>query len=181
MTTDASLECWYAFKVFYNRVFQIESVLKERNVEIYIPLRSVERVVQGRKVRRRIPAIASLMFMRCQEELAGEIQRELRGQAMIYTDRETHSPYAIPEEQMRRFIQITSLEDQGLEYLGEPKQEWTTGQRVRVTGGIFKGTEGYIHRIKGNHRLIVAIEGVVAVATSYIPSAFLEPIAQEAQ
>ena len=39
--------------------------------------------------------------------------------------------------------------------------------------------EGYIKRIKGNHRLIVAIEGVIAVATSYIPNCFLEKIEKE--
>lgn len=175
MTTDASLECWYALKVFYNKVFRIESELKSRQVACYIPLRTVERVVHGRKIRRRQPAVASLMFMRCTEPQATELQKEFAGQLMLYGDRLSHRPSAIPEDQMRRFIQITSLEDQALEYLGEPRQEWTTGQRVRVTDGIFKGAEGYIHRIKGNHRLIVAIEGVVAVATSYIPACFLEP------
>ena len=33
-----------------------------------------------------------------------------------------------------------------------------------------------IKRIKRNHRLIVAIEGVIAVATSYIPTCFLEKV-----
>ena len=52
-----------------------------------------------------------------------------------------------------------------------------SGVRVRVTEGPFKGAEGYIKRIKGNRRLIVSIEGVVAVATTYIPGCFLEKIA----
>lgn len=43
---------------------------------------------------------------------------------------------------------------------------------MRVTEGPFKGAEGYIKRIKGNRRLIVSIEGVVAVATTYIPGVF---------
>lgn len=176
MTTTNGLECWYALKVFYNRVFQIESLLKTRNVDSYIPLRSVERIVRGRKVRSRQPAIASLMFMRCIESQASSLQKELGGRAMLYTDRESRRPVAIPEEQMRRFIRVTSIEDNGLEYLQEVSPEWTTGQRVRVTGGLFIGSEGYIKRIKGNHRLVVAIEGIVAVATSYIPTCFLEPV-----
>jgi len=48
--------------------------------------------------------------------------------------------------------------------------------RVRVIDGEFKGAEGYIKRIKGNRRLVVAIEGVVAVATAYIPSCYLEKV-----
>lgn len=176
MIEDATLESWYALKVFYNRIFPIETLLKERSIESYIPMRTVERVVAGRKVRTRRPAVASLMFMRCTEVVAEAFQKELRGRAMLYADRETHLPIPIPEEQMRRFIQVTSVDDLGMEYLGEASSEWTTGQRVRVTDGMFKGSEGYIKRIKGNHRLIVAIEGIVAVATSYIPTCFLQPV-----
>jgi transcription antitermination factor NusG len=48
------------------------------------------------------------------------------------------------------------------------------GDEVRVTGGPFKGAEGYIKRIRGNRRLVVALEGIIAVATTYIPGRFLE-------
>jgi len=41
---------------------------------------------------------------------------------------------------------------------------------------VFRGAEGYIARIRNAKRLIVAIEGVAAVATSYIPKDFMEKI-----
>lgn len=167
---------WYALKVFYNRVFQVEDLLKSRNLESYIPLRITEVVIRGRKVRRRQPAVSSLLFMRCSEEEAKALQRELMGKVMLYVDRLTRTPLVIPNDQMNRFILVTSADDTGLEYLGVEQVSWSTGQRVRVIDGLFKGAEGYIRRIKGDHRLIVAIEGVVAVATSYIPARFLEPI-----
>ena len=167
---------WYALKVFYNRVNKIETLLKGQNIESYIPMRSVEQIVGGRKVRRRKPAISSLMFMRCSETEASELQKQLMGEAMIYRNRGERLPAAIPDSEMQMFIRITSIDDLGLEYLGESNEEWTTGDRVRVTGGIFQGAEGYIKRIKGNHRLIVAIEGVIAVATSYIPTCLLEKV-----
>jgi TonB-dependent SusC/RagA subfamily outer membrane receptor len=50
------------------------------------------------------------------------------------------------------------------------------GERVRVIDGRFKGLEGEIKRINGDHRLIVTIEGICAVATTYIPRCFLEKI-----
>lgn len=95
---------------------------------------------------------------------------------MLYTNRGDKEPAPIPDDQMQRFISVTSVDDLGMEYLGDVSSEWTTGKRVRVIDGIFKGTEGYIKRIKGNTRLVVAIEGIVAVATSYIPTCFLEII-----
>lgn len=175
-TDDTNTINWYALKVFYNRVAKIETLLKGRNIESYIPMRSVEQVVGGRKVRRRKPAISSLMFMRCTETEASELQKQLMGEVMVYRNRGERQPAAIPDSEMQMFIRVTSIDDLGLEYLGESNEEWTTGDKVRVTGGIFQGAEGYIKRIKGNHRLIVAIEGVIAVATSYIPNCFLEKI-----
>lgn len=68
---------------------------------------------------------------------------------------------------------VTSTDDPGLEYLLEAPAELRRGDRVRVTEGVFKA-EGYIRRVKGNRRLIVSIEGVVAVATTYIPGCFLK-------
>ena len=167
---------WYALKVFYNRVAKIETLLKGRNIESYIPMKSVEQVVAGRKVRRRKPAISSLMFIRCSEAEASELQKKLLGEVMVYRNRGERQPAAIPDSEMQMFIRVTSIDDLGLEYLDEAKEEWTTGDKVRVTGGIFQGAEGYIKRIKGNHRLVVAIEGIIAVATSYIPTCFLEKV-----
>lgn len=175
-TDDTNIINWYALKVFYNRVAKIETLLSGRNIESYIPMRSVEQVVAGRKVRRRKPAISSLMFMHCTEAEAAEVQKQLMGEVMVYRNRGERQPAAIPDDEMQMFIRVTSIDDLGLEYLGESNEEWTTGDKVRVTGGIFQGAEGYIKRIKGNHRLIVAIEGVIAVATSYIPNCFLEKI-----
>ena len=165
---------WYALKVFYNRVAKIETLLKGRDIESYIPMKSVEQVVAGHKVRRRKPAISSLMFIRCSEAEASDLQKTLMGEVMVYRNRGERQPAAIPDNEMQMFIRVTSIDELGMEYLGESGEEWTTGDRVRVTGGIFQGAEGYIKRIKGNHRLVVAIEGVIAVATSYIPTCFLE-------
>ena len=47
---------------------------------------------------------------------------------------------------------------------------------MRVVEGPLKGAEGYIKRIQKNRRLLVAIEGIVAVATSYIPPQFMETV-----
>lgn len=170
---------WYALKVFYNRVAQIETLLNSRNIESYIPMRVVEQVVDGRKVHRRKPAVSSLMFVHCDKAEASDLQKDLMGKVLFYNNRDDRQPAVIPEAEMQMFIRVTSIEDLGLEYLGESDVQWMTGDKVRVTGGIFQGAEGYIKRIRGNRRLVVAIEGVAAVATSYIPNCFLERISDD--
>ena len=171
-------EHWYALKVFYNRVFDVERLLAQDGVKTYIPLRSTETTVGGRTIRRREPAVSSLMFVRQAERAVLELMQRAKATSplMVYFDRETKKPAVIPDPEMEAFMLVTSTDDPGLEYLPEAPAELRRGDRVRVTEGVFKGAEGYIRRVKGNRRLIVSIEGVVAVATTYIPGCFLEKI-----
>ena len=68
---------------------------------------------------------------------------------------------------------------EGLDFYDEFVDKFTKGDKVRVIDGVFKGAEGHIVRIKKNHRLCVCITGLCAVATGYIPKAFLEKIYEE--
>ena len=50
------------------------------------------------------------------------------------------------------------------------------GDRVRVIKGPLSGLEGELVRLKGHKRVVVRLDGVASIATSYIPSSFLEKI-----
>ncbi len=169
---------WYAFKVFYNKVFEIEELLKKDGIDTFIPCETVlvERGGVTKSIRK--PVIASLLFFRSTEQQALHQQQQLLERVILYTRLVGWQklPFAIPEREMNIFMLITTSGEQGLEYWGESPKDYRVGQHVRVTDGPFKGAEGYIHRIKGNRRLIVAIEGVCAVATAYVPQAFLQNI-----
>ena len=76
---------------------------------------------------------------------------------------------------MAMFQMVCSSGAEGLEYFSdEDMTRYRQGDKVRVTEGPLKGTEGYIRRIRKDRRLLVAIEGFIAVATSFIPPQFLE-------
>ena len=124
------------------------------------------------------PAISSLIFVRCTEEKVWDLQKALYGRVMLYTHTSNGSKKASPvdEEEMRVFMLVTSVEDERLQYLDVDSINYKEGQRVRVLDGPYKDCVGYIKRIKGNRRLLVAVEGIALVATSYIPSVFLEKI-----
>lgn len=172
---------WYALKVFYNKVFAVEEELTADDTECYVPVEEtmVERGGQRRKVRR--PVINSLMFFRAAEERAVAVQRQLTDRAILYTrycDDGRRRPYAIPDREMNVFMLVASSGETGLEYFGDEDRKFAEGQRVRVTDGPFRGAEGSIQRIHGDRRLLVSIRGICAVATTYIPKAFLEEIKQ---
>ena len=169
---------WYALKVFFNKVFEIEEHLKSRGIESYFPTETVVVEKGGKKKKVRRPVISSLLFFRSSRQVALEQQRELTDRVILYVERIGYSrePVAIPDIEMERFRLVASSGEEGLEYFGSDSPEFRKGEHVCVIDGPFKGAEGYIRRVKGDHRLFVSIRGVCAVATSYIPRIFLKKI-----
>ena len=88
-------------------------------------------------------------------------------------DRETGNFLIVPDKQMNDFMFLLDFSDSTVEVINE---ELKRGDRVRVIKGPLIGLEGELLRIKGHKRIIVRLEGVVSVATSYIPGSFLEKI-----
>lgn len=47
---------------------------------------------------------------------------------------------------------------------------------MRITGSVFAEVEGEFVRVRNDRCVVVSIEGVMAVATAFIHSSFVEPI-----
>ncbi len=196
-TTNAP--SWYAMRVYMNKVPFCRDVFNKYNdallagkepddgfprdllgkaMEYYAPF-YIDTFTNGRGKRVEIerPLIPSLFFVKGSRRQAMGIEREMMGRARLYRhltgDR---MPVEIPLRQMQMFMMATSGDRDGLEFFEDGAFSWQKGERVRVVDGKFKGLEGEIKRIHGDHRLVVAVEGICAVATAYIPRCFLEKI-----
>ena len=175
-SNNNSKKHWFALKVFYNKVFAIEELLLKKKIKCYIPCETVKVLKQDGNVRK--PVINSLLFFHSETYIAKEIQKILTDKVILYTRQIDFKkiPLAIPEREMNIFMLVTSSGEKGLEYFDTDNPKFYQGDHVKVIDGTFKGAEGYICRIKKNHRLIITVHGVCAVATSYIPQAFLKKI-----
>lgn len=150
---------WYAIKVFWRRTAYVSEVFEERGIEFYAQ-----------------SVLPSFLFIHTDEITARKIREEFFGKLYLYADRKTKEPTVVPDKELEIFRIITSAGDTGLQFLDDDPSKYQVGDKVRVTDGPFKGAEGYIKRIKKDRRLVVTISGIVAVATSYIPSELLEKI-----
>ena len=150
---------WYAVKVFFNRMNPLREQLILDGVNFFVP-----------------DAIKSLLFIQVSDSYLSSFEKSNFGRVWIYRDLLTGKPSAIPDREMELFIFVCTAGERGLSYLGEDRPEYHQGDRVRVIEGPLKGAEGYIKRIKRDRRLLVSIEGVIAVATSFIPPECLETI-----
>lgn len=197
---------WYAVKVFYNKVFRMEDILSDRNIETYLPVQKVQlkgqaHLLAARKLARtdeyhrgdaryiqegpviyeRRPLITSLIFLKASPEEIVQVSARLKdeqimGRALgfVYKTADWKEYASIPDRQMESFRLVVESGQSGLEFYSADEFVLSEGDKVKVLEGPFAGAEGYIKRIRKNRRLLVCIEGVVAVATSYIPEKYLE-------
>lgn len=91
-------------------------------------------------------------------------------------NRETRQPVIIPDAQMRSFILVAGTYDEAVIYVEPEELKLVKGTKVRITGGVFEGAVGEFVRLRHDRRVVVNIEGVMAVATTFIHSSLIEPI-----
>ena len=77
---------------------------------------------------------------------------------------------------MEDFILVAGSLDEQLVYLKPDEINLSKGDRVKIIEGPFKGVEGTFIRIKGDRRVVVAIEGLMAVATTFIHPSLIVPL-----
>lgn len=182
-TVSPELRRWYALKIFFNRAVEIKEEIEQYGLETYLPM-ALRKIIlpNGKERMKEMPLIGSLMFVKSDQEQIETLAREMKGRISVYTLPGTRSiPAVVPEDEMLLFKLVTSPCAGETDFLGEDSARWHVGDLVRVTAGPLEGAVGHICRIKGNRRLVVSVRGVCAVATSYIPSRFLEPVNNRCQ
>ena len=86
----------------------------------------------------------------------------------LVTDYNTHRAAVIPQRQMEEFIYLYESMPYNMELLNRPLEDYLQKkQRIRITGGVFRGKEGCIMRLHRNTRLVFAF-GNMTVAVSYL-------------
>lgn len=164
---------WYALWVYRGLVSPIVSLCEESNTESYRPMKLAEHYTEGGMEYKEEPILPNLLFVRTTGRNLREIQRLSNNRGHAYCLPGTNIPAPIGDREMEIFMLVVKKGAQKLECVNFPIDK---GDRVRVTDGIFKGAEGYIRRVHGSRRFVVAIEGVVAVAVTHIPRQFLERV-----
>ena len=169
---------WYALRITYSRELAFQTYLEKEKIENFIPMHYQYVVRNGQRIRKLVPAIHNLVFVRSTRKKIDKIKEE---KAALFPlryimDKETRQPIVVPEVQMQHFIAVAGNYNQQVVYLPHTEAMLQKGDKVRITGGIFEGVEGVFVRIKGDRRVMVSIQGVMAVATAFIHPSLIERI-----
>ncbi len=165
-------------RAIFHREMAAKRLLEEEAVEHFIPMRQQTLLIRGRRVRRLVPAIRNLIFVHAAPATVKRIKSRA-GYLQYIPDAATGRMIVVPDDQMRRFIAVAGTCDDHLLWLRPEEVNWARGTRVRITGGPFCGQEGVFVKVKGarDRRVVIAVEGVVAVAMATIHPDLIEPVA----
>jgi transcription antitermination factor NusG len=165
---------WFVMRVTYSREVMFKEYLDAQKIENFLPMQYEYVEIDGKMHRKLMPVVHNLVFVRSTRQQMDEIktQTSTRIPVRYIIDRSKNAPMTVPDRQMSYFITVASAENEKIVYLDVTKLK--RGVPVRITGGPFAGVEGEFMRVKGDRRVVVAIKGLMAVATAFIHPAYLE-------
>lgn len=179
---QANLKQWFPMRVTYHREMKIKALLDAIGIESFLPMHWIVKVLKtGKKKRVLESTIPNLIFVRATQQFLTELKTTHEEFApMRYMtkrslpDSRKSEIIIVPDKQMANFMKVASVQDDSVMALDNMDFNNSVGKRVRVIDGTFKGVEGIVKRIKNNKRVVVCLEGVAAMAITFVPPSQLE-------
>jgi transcription antitermination factor NusG len=167
---------WYV-AVTYRKERIIKQELDKMSIKNFGPFRQVVKERNGKKVKTTQLIIPGYVFIYTDPKTSRILTQKLAFSMRYLKEPKTYNPITIPEKQMQDFIFLLTFPEEQTNLV---PCNLRRGDKVRIVKGCFAGIEGELIRIKGHKRVVVRLENVAAVATTYIPASFLERIEPEA-
>ena len=178
---DDNTARWWAMSATFNRSLPAKRLLDAMNEESFLPMRTEIRTVGRRKIRRMMPAVSNLIFVRSTELNIQKIKDGIDYlQFMCLRENGRRQRIIVPDKQMDDFRRL--MTDQGEETLifAPDEEGLENGDKVRIHGGPFDGVEGTFVKVAGKRRkmVVVTIPTILSVATLSFTPDMLEKISQ---
>ena len=175
---------WYALRTTYSREQQAYDYITAHGGTAYLPTINVHKEIDGKHVTKRESRIPNILFA---YGTLQEIQHfvydniNLPYLRFYYTQERFNGnivrrPLIVPERQMESLRILCAIDDGNIALVPQTDIHFHKGQEVRITQGRFAGITGRVARYQGQQRVAVIIDGLITIATAYIPTAFLIPI-----
>lgn len=178
-----SERAWYPMRVTYGREVKVKEALDTLGIENFLPMHyELVDPGDGNKKRMLVPAIHNLIFIHDSREditLLKTTRREFQPLRYItkhFAESVADNILTVPETQMRNFMRVASVQDDSVMFLDNSDYLSKVGRRVLITEGYFAGVEGVVKRIKKNKHVVVQLEGLAAVAVTYVPASCLRTL-----
>ncbi|MGN0282464.1 MAG: UpxY family transcription antiterminator [Prevotella sp.] len=173
---------WYALRVTYGREMKAYDYLVGKHVEAYYPTIKTVKEVDGKRKFVEESRIPNIFFARgTEEEIKSFVYDNVNLPHLRFYYRYTHEgarlikkPLIVPDYQIEGLKIICASESEDVVIVSPEIRKFQAGQTVRVIEGVFSGVIGKVARYHGQQRVAIIIDGLMTIASAYVPSAFLE-------
>ena len=175
---------WYALRVTYGREKKAYDYLVGKHVEAYYPTIKTVKEVDGKRKTVEESRLPNIFFARgTEEEIKSFVYDNVNLPHLRFYYRHFHEgarlikePLIVPDYQIEGLKIICASEAEDVVIVPQAIRKFQTGQTVRVIDGVFTGVIGKVARYHGQQRVAIFIDGLLTIASAYVPSAFLEVI-----
>ena len=175
---------WYALRVTYGREKKAYDYLVGKHVEAYYPTIKTVKEVDGKRKTVEESRLPNIFFARgTEEEIKSFVYDNVNLPHLRFYYRHTHEgaqlikePLIVPDYQIEGLKIICASEAEDVIIVPPEIRKFQAGQTVRVIDGVFTGVIGKVARYHGQQRVAIIIDGLLTIASAYVPSAFLEKI-----
>lgn len=179
---------WFVLRVLYGHTKDVVDAFKKADILYYIPMHYQKVEISGKKRLCKEPLIPGLVFAYMTRERTREFVKQPSKTAKFlkyYTDKtrpveaetQLNPPITIPNDRMNSFIKIVETKNEHIMAASKERCHFRSGDFFQVVCGDFKGVIGQVVRASGQQRIAVELNGIGYVLTAYIPSDFMEKIA----
>lgn len=173
---------WYALRVTYGREKKAYDYLVGKHVEAYYPTVTTIKIVDGKRKSVEESRLPNIFFARgTEEEIKSFVYDNVNLPHLRFYYRHFHEgarvvkePLIVPDYQIESLKIICASEAEDIILVPSDVQKFKKGQTVRIIDGAFKGVVGKVARYHGQQRVAVIIDGLLTIASAYVPTAFLE-------
>lgn len=182
--SNASPPQWHVLRTTYGQERKAYDYMKSKGVEVFLPTERVVRLVKGKRKQLEVSLIPNIFFaFGTEEELKAFVFDNINLPFLRFYYRSYHEgsvkmkvPLVVPHSQMRSFQIVCEASDENTIVSTRVIPRFKRGELVRVVEGRFAGVVGRVVKYKAQQRVGMIIDGLVSIATAYVPDAFLERI-----
>lgn len=173
---------WYVLRVTYGRERKAYDYLISKNVEAFYPTIRTVKEVDGKRKTVEESRFPNIFFARgTEEKIKSFVYDNVNLPYLRFYYRHFHEgsrivkePLIVPDYQIESLKIICASEAEDVIIVPPDVHKFKKGQTVRVIDGVFKGVVGKVARYHGQQRVAIIIDGLLTVASAYVPSAFLD-------
>lgn len=171
-TEELTTARWFVMRAYKSEKRAEEKLNGKDGLEYFIPKYYAVRVYHGVKSRRLVPVIPNLVFVHASRMQITEFKKRYNFLQFVMWEKSTGLEYlVVPDDQMESFIKVSSQYEENISYYSPDELDLRKGRRVRIHGGKLNGVTGIFMQVQGkrNRRIVVLLEGVMAVAAEVHP------------